>query len=234
MPLMNSHIVEECLPFTSLRLDPEDINLSMGTGYVPDAEIQAISDALETEIAGICTPRFLYALFDAEPAGTCEVGVNGISLKTGSVITPYLKDAAGYVLFVATAGYEFEAFQHRIGSQGDILREFLLDANGSAIAEAVVREVCRKVESRMFPLGYGVSHPYSPGYCGWHVTQQQLLFSCLPEFPCGVRLSDSSLMSPIKSVSGIIAYGPCIVKRKYGCELCGKADCYKNRNKLNR
>ena len=212
MPLMNSHIVEECLPFTSLRLDPE---------------IQAISDALETEIAGICTPRFLYALFDAEPAGTCEVGVNGISLKTGSVITPYLKDAAGYVLFVATAGYEFEAFQHRIGSQGDILREFLLDAYGSAIAEAVVREVCRKVESRMFPLGYGVSHPYSPGYCGWHVTQQQLLFSCLPEFPCGVRLSDSSL-------SGIIAYGPCIVKRKYGCELCGKADCYKNRNKLNR
>ena len=86
----------------------------------------------------------------------------------------------------------------------------------------------------MIPLGYGVSHPYSPGYCGWHVTQQQLLFSCLPEFPCGVRLSDSSLMSPIKSVSGIIAYGPCIVKRKYGCELCGKADCYKNRNKLNR
>ena len=127
MPLVNSHIVEECLPFTSLRLDPEDINLSMGAGYVPDAEIQAISDALETEIAGICTPRFLYALFDAEPAGTCEVGVNGISLKTGSVITPYLKDAAGYVLFVATAGYEFEAFQHRIGSQGDILREFLLD-----------------------------------------------------------------------------------------------------------
>ena len=53
MPLMNSHIVEECLPFTSLRLDPEDINLSMGAGYVPDAEIQAISDALETEIAGI-------------------------------------------------------------------------------------------------------------------------------------------------------------------------------------
>ena len=49
MPLMNSHIVEECLPFTSLRLDPEDINLSMGAGYVPDAEIQAISDALETE-----------------------------------------------------------------------------------------------------------------------------------------------------------------------------------------
>ena len=119
-------------------------------------------------------------------------------------------------------------------ARGDILREFLLDAYGSAIAEAVVREVCRKVETQMFALGYGVSHPYSPGYCGWHVTQQQLLFSCLPESPCGIRLSDSSLMSPIKSVSGILAYGPRMAKRKYGCELCGKADCYKNRNKLKR
>lgn len=110
MPLMNSHIVEECLPFTSLRLDPEDINLSMGAGYVPDAEIQAISDALETEIAGICTPSFLYALFDAEPAGTCEVGVNGISLKTGSVITPYLKDAAGYVSLLLLRGTSLRLF----------------------------------------------------------------------------------------------------------------------------
>ena len=231
---MNPHIVEGCLPFTSLRLDPEDISLSMGAGYVPDAEMRAMCRALEEEIAGICIPRFLYILFDSEPAGTCEVGVNGICLKTGAVITPYLKDAAGYALFVATAGREFEAFQHETCARGDILREFLLDAYGSAIAEAVVREVCRKVETQMFALGYGVSHPYSPGYCGWHVTQQQLLFSCLPESPCGIRLSDSSLMSPIKSVSGILAYGPRMVKRKYGCELCAKADCYKNRNKLKR
>ncbi|MFR6201570.1 MAG: hypothetical protein ACLULH_03580 [Bacteroides fragilis] len=135
------------------------------------------------------------SLFDAEPAGTCEVGVNGISLKTGSVITPYLKDAAGYVLFVATAGYEFEAFQHRIGSQGDILREFLLDAYGSAIAEAVVREVCRKVESRMFPLGYGVSHHHGPGYCGWRTSRNSCCFQLLaPNFTCPeVRLSASDL-----------------------------------------
>ena len=58
MPLVNSHIVEECLPFTSLRLDPEDINLSMGAGYVPDAEIQAISDALEQRLPEFVHPAF--------------------------------------------------------------------------------------------------------------------------------------------------------------------------------
>lgn len=58
MPLMNSHIVEECLPFTSLRLDPEDINLSMGAGYVHDAEIQAISDALKQRLPEFVHPAF--------------------------------------------------------------------------------------------------------------------------------------------------------------------------------
>lgn len=170
--------------------------------------------------------------FEASPATKNHIGIGGMELHTGTVITPYLLDADRYVLFIATAGQEFEQFQHEVKSSGDILQEFLLDSLGSAIAEAVVREVCSKVESHVLPLGYGVSHPYSPGYCGWHVTQQKFLFSLLPEQPCGVLLSESSLMSPIKSVSGVIAVGERIVKRKYGCELCGKIDCYKNRNKL--
>lgn len=170
--------------------------------------------------------------FEASLATNNHIGIGGVELHTGAVITPYLLDADRYVLFIATAGQEFEQFQYEVKSSGDILQEFLLDSLGSAIAEAVVREVCSKVENHVLPLGYGVSHPYSPGYCGWHVTQQKFLFSLLPEQPCGVRLSESSLMSPIKSVSGVIAVGERIVKRKYGCELCGKADCYKNRNKL--
>lgn len=61
-----------------------------------------------------------------------------MELHTGTVITPYLLDADQYVLFIATAGQEFEQFQHEVKSSGDILREFLLDSLGPAIAEAVV------------------------------------------------------------------------------------------------
>ena len=223
---MNREIYQYELPWNALQLNSEDIYLSMGVGYVPDEEMLKQLDLLKKEIAVRCRPRCLYAFFEASPATKNHIGIDGMELHTGAVITPYLLDADRYVLFIATAGQEFEQFQHEVKSSGDILQEFLLDSLGSAIAEAVVREVCSKVENYVLPLGYGVSHPYSPGYCGWHVTQQKFLFSLLPEQPCGVRLSESSLMSPIKSV------GERIVKRKYGCELCGKADCYKNRNKL--
>lgn len=229
---MNREIFQCEVPWNALQLNSEDIYLSMGAGYIPDEEMLIRIETLKKEIAVRCRPRYLYTFFEARLAVKNHIGVGNAELHTGAVITPYLLDADQYVLFVATAGQEFEQFQHEVRASGDILLEFLLDALGSAIAEAAVREVCCQVEAHVLSLGYGVSHPYSPGYCGWHVTQQQSLFSLLPEHPCGVCLSESSLMSPIKSVSGVIAVGEKVLKRKYGCELCGKVDCYKNRNKL--
>lgn len=228
---MKGQIYESLVACEKLQLNTDDLYLSMGVGYVPDEEMLQTLSALKEEVFAICRPRYVYAFFEATPGDRTHVGVAGTCLQTGGVITPYLDGADQYVLFVATAGEEFEAFQHQVKQSGDILREFLLDAYGSAIAEAVVREVCRGIEADLLPSGWGVSHPYSPGYCGWPVVQQQALFSLLPGGRCGVRLSASSLMSPIKSVSGILAVGTQITKRKYGCELCGKKDCYKNRNR---
>lgn len=229
---MNREIFKCEVTWDKLQLKPEDVYLSMGAGYVPDEAILEGIEALKGELAIRCHPRCLYTFLDAFPARKNHIKVCDTELNTGAVITPYLLDANQYVLFVATAGQEFEQFQQEIKDKGDIIQEFLLDALGSAIAEAVVSEVCSKVEEHFYSLNYGVSHPYSPGYCGWHVSQQQLLFSLLPEHPAGVRLKESSLMSPLKSVSGIIAAGRKIIKRKYGCELCGKTDCYKNINRF--
>lgn len=229
---MNRNFFQFEVPWKSLQLNSEDIYLSMGAGYVPDEEMLTRIEALKSEIAVHCHPRCLYSLFNASQAKKNHVRINNTELHTGAVITPYLIDASQYVLFVATAGQEFEQFQQEVKKNDDILQEFLLDSVGSAIAEAVVHEVCNKVEKHFILLKYGVSHPYSPGYCGWHLKQQELIFSLLPRHPCGVCLSEFSLMSPIKSVSGIIAIGKKIIKHKYGCELCGKNDCYKNINKL--
>jgi len=48
---------------------------------------------------------------------------------------------------------------------------------------------------------------YSPGYCGWHITAQQKIFAYLKPERIGVKLNGSSLMSPIKSVTGIMVAG---------------------------
>ena len=226
---------ESEIPWTELSLDFEDIYLSMGKNYRPDACTSASIDSLIDSLKEICHPRMYCTFRDAKFSDSKKnhVTAGDTELHTGAIITPYLMDADQFVIFVATAGNEFQCYQNEIKKSGDIYREFLLDSIGTGIAEASVRYLCGKVEKEVSLHNYGVSFPYSPGYCGWHVSQQQLLFSMLPPSPCGVRLNDSSLMYPIKSVSGIIAVGSRVKKQKYGCELCGKVDCYKNRNKAN-
>ena len=132
--------------------------------------------------------------------------MNGCRLQTGRIITPCLENAELCALFVATAGEEFERFQQTVKKSGQIVEEFLLDALGSAIAEATVREACKAIEKEFGAKGLGISYPYSPGYCGWKVSDQQILFSLLPNQPCGVSLTASSLMCPIKSVNFIDEY----------------------------
>lgn len=219
------------ISWDSLQLNDEDIYLSMGANYTPDENVLRSLDLLKKEIRCRTHPRYLYTFCKPSFVTPKSIGIRDIELHTGAIITPYLQNADWYAVFVATAGHEFEQFQDQIKETEDIFQEFLLDALGTAVAEAAVREVCHRIEEQVMPLNYGVSYPYSPGYCGWHVTQQQLLFSLLPTFPCGIRLSSSSLMAPIKSVSGVVAVGEKVIKQKYGCELCGKKDCYKNKNK---
>lgn len=217
------------LVWQDISVNWEDLNYSLGKGYRPEGDVLLLIRELERQVSRLCKPCYGYRsllLSHAEPAW---IELEGCLLHTGSIITPFLKDAERCLLFVATAGKEFELFQQEMKRKGNIMEEYLLDALGTAIAEATVRKMCDDVVEGASLVGCGVSYPYSPGYCGWHVSDQQILFSQLPERPCGVELNAASLMCPIKSVSGIVAVGHQVFKQKYGCELCGKKDCYKNK-----
>ena len=48
---------------------------------------------------------------------------------------------------------------------------------------------------------------YSPGYCGWHVSGQKALFNFLDSGAANITLTESCLMHPLKSVSGVIVIG---------------------------
>lgn len=220
------------IPFGDLTLDRQEIYRTMGSGnYVPDEEMIRRVEGIIAETARICRPRFCYGLFPVEEVSTRRIVAGGCTFQTGSLIARCLKGSRQAALFVATSGREFDNWLHGLETESDIVRQFVADAVGSEIAEATARAVAGDLNEYAGEQGLAISNSYSPGYCGWHVRDQQVLFSLLPPDPCGVRLNDSSLMSPIKSVSGIIGLGREIQKMPYGCAVCGKKDCYKNKEK---
>lgn len=71
--------------------------------------------------------------------------------------------------------------------------------------------------------------PYSPGYCGWHISAQRRLLDVLHAGTIGMALSNSFLMRPIKSVSGVLVAGPAAIHRfrpAYPfCDDCTTHEC---------
>lgn len=207
------------MTMSDISLDMDEIFASMGypDPGSPAHEMKAMVDELLDRFQPVCHPQFHYI----------ESTVEGLSPK--GIIMKGLAGADKYLLFIATAGLEFQEEINKISAEGDIVKVYVADLIGSEIAEATVRE-CRKAIEADYPA-VGVSNSYSPGYCGWVLSDQKEIFSRFKGETCGVSLNDSCLMYPIKSVSGIISVGAKVEKREYGCAICGRKDCYKNRLK---
>lgn len=143
----------------------------------------------------------------------------------GGLIGRHLRDACEVALFAASLGPEFDRWSDAFFQQSDPFQGYLSNIIGSVLAEAVVDwlESCLQVDLDFDELHR--SNRLSPGYCQWDVAEQQKLFALLPPRFCGITLNDSSLMTPIKSVSGVIGIGPELERREYGCSLCDRQGC---------
>ena len=199
---------------------------AMGYGdAVPEERVSSAVDALAERLVPSARLRYMCDFLPAEKISPTQISLGGETFAVGGIISSYLKGMERACVFVATAGEEFDAAVRGVKAQGDILQDFIADALGSVLAENAVA----MLEKDLVPEG-GVSLPYSPGYCGWDIREQHLLFSLFPPRPCGVTLSESSLMSPEKSISGFFALGRDLVRQPYHCDICQNQKCFKRRS----
>ena len=204
----------------------EELWNAMGyRGAVPDERVSELSERLIERLVPLARLRYMYRIVDAERLSRREVKFDGITFTPGGIICSYLDGMTRACIFVATAGVEFAAALRELASEGDIVADYIADSIGSVLAELAVS----RLESEL-GLDSNLSLPYSPGYCGWDIREQQMLFPMFPPEPCGIKLSDSSLMTPEKSISGFFALGENLTRQPYHCEICQNKKCYKRRN----
>ncbi len=185
------------------------------TSGTPDSDIQPIIDEILEEVLTISRPRFCYTITPT------------IDFKCGKIIADALELGQRYALVISTAGEELDSLINSY-QQSDIVKAFVANSIGSEMAEAISRHAISIIEESLNDTEK-ISNSYSPGYCGWALTEQRKLFSYFEPQPCGVDLTDSCLMLPIKSISAVLAIGERVIKAPYGCEICTKSDCYKKR-----
>ncbi len=222
-------MIERELTYTELGLKTEEIFESIPSDAATRQEVLS----LMAEIQGLLKPRFC---FNTKGIQTFD------KFNPGRIILSQLKGSEAICYFVATAGQEFEDYQRKLMQEGDMVRVYLANEIGSLIAEKTADRMEVLLQEQLAPKGLYRTNRFSPGYCGWHVSEQPILFALLKENrddsrkddtpnPCGIHLTESCLMIPIKSVSGVIGIGHNVRKRDYACHLCGLDNCYKRRDK---
>lgn len=213
-----------------LGLLEEEVYLAMGyRGNTPEPDIRALVAEVRTEMQSLCTPRYMFQVLEARLLSKLRIQAGNTEFSPGGIIGSYLPGMTHICLFVATAGKEYDAYMHCLKTQDNIVKEYVADAIGSVIAEECVTLLGKELDEE-----YELRHslPYSPGYCGWDIREQQKLFSLFPPQPCGITLSDSFLMSPVKSVSGFFGLGKELRPQPYRCEICSNRHCYKRKEKV--
>jgi cobalamin-dependent methionine synthase I len=113
-------------------------------------------------------------------------------------------------------------------SQGEYPRALALDAVGNVAIEDFSREVRKLVRQEVKELGFKTSRHFSPGYGGWGVSQQDIIFKSIPADNIGVRLTKGYMMLPQKSLSWAIGVGKEIItssEKENNCENCQSKYC---------
>lgn len=141
-----------------------------------------------------------------------------------------IKDSEKIAFFLCTAGPDISKISRRLMNEKDLVEGYVLDVIGSVVVEKAMDNIQEQFGNLMSASGYKITNRYSPGYCGWKTSEQFMLFRIFPEDFCGVRLTESALMDPIKSISGIIGIGGHVEYHEYHCDLCDAVNCiYRNK-----
>ena len=140
------------------------------------------------------------------------------------------------VLAVCTIGRSLETRGSQFISEGELSMGVIIDAIASHAAEQTAEYVNKTIieDIKDEIKGKKVTFRFSPGYCQWELGKgQEMIFNLLETNKIGVTLSESMLMTPIKSVSFAINIGE-EIDDKLGsrdCETCSMVNCAYRRTK---
>jgi len=155
-----------------------------------------------------------------------RIKLMGNGILSGELLAKHMGGAQEVVIILCTVG---EGLERRAAdvSKEDSVYGLALDAVGSAGVEALANAVCALFEEDATKEDCKVTIPLSPGMVGWPVEQgQPQIFDLLDTDEIGVRLTESMMMVPRKSLTFVLGIGKKLIAGGRACDYCSlKGTC---------
>jgi len=222
-------IHETSYSLSELTIDVEYLSAMLGfpDGDLPEPFGEYVAQAIH-EAESLCDIRGAFRFSENSwiSANNSHIKIDGLEFGIGKTVAKELRNTTSAVLFICTAGQGISRRSQDLLSGDDPVLGYVFDLLGSMIVESATDLLQMEIKRSALSKGLQITNRYSPGYCNWSVADQHKLFSFFPKDCCGINLTDSALMYPIKSVSGIIGLGVDVSFREYTCNLCSQVDCF--------
>ena len=165
-------------------------------------------------------PKWLYRECFVESRGTDTVTMAEVTF-TSVALRRNLEAAERVFVYLATCGPEMDQAPMETG---DFLREFWVDSIKAMLLGAATEHLAERIKKRHGLVKSATMSPGSGDVSVWPIEQQRLLFSLLGDTAesIGVELTESFLMRPNKTVSGLRF---ATEKDFRTCQLCHRENC---------
>ena len=204
-------------------------------GITPDDQITSMIDEVLTDLLAVIHPRSLYKTYQCQiiEANPKQIALSELESDFPKKIPFYSNQLAAnlrgcpyVILMAATLGIEADKLLHKY-ELINMAKASVLQACAAAAIEACCNMLQQELQSDAARHGFYLRPRFSPGYGDFSLNCQRNVLNALDAGKhLGIKLTDSFLMMPSKSVTAEIGVSKkphrCDVK---GCEACGKTDC---------
>ena len=229
--MAESVIWELTLPEVTL----DDIFRAEGADYSgrpPHPSILKMHHRILADAATLVRPKAIWSEFEVTGAGKQELYLKGGYQLTSKLLAKMVGPAEKLLLFAMTIVPELEervAFYQRAGKMSEA---FVLDTAGSTFAALGSSEALGSLEKHYHGEGLKTTFPMGPGHSYWQgLNDQQIIFSLLRAELIGLKLNDSNLIIPRKSVSMVMGVGHNLpeLNGRTHCDFCSlRRNCQMN------
>jgi hypothetical protein len=191
----------------------------------PSARIASLVNEYTENVHHIIEPTVSHVIKDVNFIVGKHIVLESNIVITSKIMAKVMESASRIVIFTLTIGDPLEGITSQLAEDGLMSQASVLDAIGSTAAENVAISFEEKIRNMADSQGMEISRRFSPGYCDWDVSQQKMLFQALDGDQAGIHLTDSYLMIPRKSISGIIGIGTVGTMNHNPCKSCEQSTC---------
>jgi hypothetical protein len=217
-----------------LKIDEEEILRYQGyhhnkTGETNEIILQITREEIEQ---GYCLfePKGIYSkvmIKNVSSEGKINLE-NGLHLEINNSMINLLRGTSYLAFGLSTIGNHLEEKVAELFAKNEYPKAIALDAVGTVASKFLSNYIqsltCQEAKEQKFQT----TKYFSPGSGDWNINQQKIIFQIIPADEIGVKLTESYMMVPQKSLSWVIGVGKNITissKDNNSCHICQAINC---------